>query len=265
MGAFAWCFAIVFAGAVSATAAEVKPTHKTIRVGTRTVKLTLFRPAPAATAPPFIVIFASGDGGLRGGSKDLLVHLGAQHYWVVGFSSPEALKGIDDESKGEPNYAVARDRFASIISQAKQALSLPDQTPIVIVGMSRGANVVVAAAGDAVLRAGMTGAVAVALTREFDDLTIPDSLIGNPGIETDDQGRLQTYPSLQRLGAMRLAVIQSTNDSYVPSAESRQLLGPDTSTRRLYEIESKNHSFGGGRDALVQALDDAMTWVAQRP
>ena len=62
---------------------------------------------------------------------------------------------------------------------------------------------------------------------------------------------------------MRLAIIQSTNDGYVRSAEWRRLLGPDTPTRRLYEIESKNHSFGGGKVPLMQALDDAMAWIGQ--
>lgn len=258
----AFCLLVLIcAGALSARTAQAERTHKTISVGTRPVKLTLATPAAGRTAPPFVVVFASGDGGLRGVSKDLLVHLAERDYWVVGFSSPEAFKGIADDSTGEPNYFVARDRLASIVAQSKQALGLPNQTPIVIVGMSRGANVVVAAAGDAVLRAGIVGAVAIALTREFDDLTVPDSLVGRPGIQTDDQGRLQTYPSLQRLGSMRLAIIQSTNDSYVRSSESRRLLGPDTPTRRLYEIESKNHSFRAGNAALMRALDDAMVWV----
>ncbi len=61
-----------------------------------------------------------------------------------------------------------------------------------------------------------------------------------------------------------MAVIQSTNDSYVPSAESRRLLGPDTPTRRLYEIESRGHSFGGGEAEMLKALDDALTWIASR-
>jgi hypothetical protein len=261
-GAFCFCCLIVFTGALSARTAGAEPVQKTIKIGTRTVKLTLATPGASATAPPFVVVFASGDGGLRGVSKDLLVHLVEQKYWVVGFSSPEAFKGLDDDSKEKPNYAVARDRLASIITQAKQLLGVPEQTRILIIGMSRGANVVVAAAGDATLRAGITGAVAIALTREFDDLTVPESVIGQPGIQTDDKGRLQTYPSLQRLGSMRLAIIQSTNDSYVPSSESRRLLGPDTPTRRLYEIKSKNHSFGDGHEALMHALDDATGWAS---
>ncbi len=62
-------------------------------------------------------------------------------------------------------------------------------------------------------------------------------------------------------GRFPLAVIQSTNDGYVRSAESRRLMGPDTPTRRLYEVESRNHSFGGGTDTLMRDLDDAMAWI----
>jgi len=210
-----------------------------------------------------MVVFASGDGGLRGMSKEVLMHLAGQSYWAVGFSSPEAFKGIGDDSKAQPNYAGARDRLVSIIGQAKQAMGLPDRTPVLITGMSRGANVVVAGAGDAVLKSGIVGAIAIALTREFDELTVPDSAAGRPDVQTDDRGRLQTYPALQRLGLVPLAIIQSTNDGYVRSAEWRRLLGPDTRTRRLYEIQSKNHSFGGGKVPLMQALDDAMAWIGQ--
>ncbi len=47
----------------------------------------------------------------------------------------------------------------------------------------------------------------------------------------------------------------------MPAAESRELLGPDTSERRLYAVESRNHSFGGGRDVLMSDLDDALRWI----
>jgi hypothetical protein len=256
------CLAVVIAlaGNVSADSAAPKPLQKTIAVGSRSLKLTLSKPATDA-APPFLVVFASGDGGLRGASKDVMRHLIARGFWVAAFSSPEAFKGMNDDGKEKANYAGARDRLASIIAQAKQALGVADQTSIVIAGMSRGANVVVAAAGDPSLKPGIVGAVAIALTREFDELTIPDSAMANAGVTKDDRGRLQTYPGLERLGSLRLAVIQSTNDSYVRSSESRRLLGPDTSTRRLYEVESKNHSFGGGEEALMRSLDDAMTWI----
>ena len=116
--AAAWCACalIVFSAAAAARPLDETPIQKTITVGTRTVRLSLARPAnPGTTIPPFMVVFASGDGGLRGMSKEVLMHLAGQSYWVVGFSSPEAFKGIGDDSKAQPNYAGARDRLASII------------------------------------------------------------------------------------------------------------------------------------------------------
>src|SRR5262249_601249 len=154
-----------------------------------------------------------------------------------------------NESAG-PNYAAARDTLASIIGQAKHALGLPDQTPIIVTGMSRGASVVIASAGDPALKPGIMGAVAIALTRDFDLLTLPEQARQLHGVTMDEKGRIQTYPAIERLGSIPLAIIQSTNDNYVPSAESRRLLGPDTPTRRLYEVKSRNHSFEGGQTAL---------------
>ena len=225
------------------------------------VTLTLVKPV-APNPPPFLVVFASGDGGLMGVSKALLQHLADRGNWVVGFSSPDAFEGVLSQTGEKFNYAAGRDAFTSIVSEAKRGLNLPAETPIIVTGMSRGANVVVASAGDPTLRPGIIGAVAIALTREFDNLTVPDEAKDRPGVEADEQGRLQTYPALRRLGRLPVAIIQSTNDSYVTSAESRRLLGPDTPTRRLYEVPSSNHSFGGGRDALMRDFDDAMKWIA---
>ena len=143
------CLAVVIAlaGNVSADSVAPKPVQKTIAVGSRSLKLTLSKSATDAP-PPFVVVFASGDGGLRGASKDVMRHLIARGFWVAAFSSPEAFKGMNDDGKEKANYAGARDRLKSIITQAKQALGVADQTSIVIAGMSRGANVVVAGRRD---------------------------------------------------------------------------------------------------------------------
>ena len=53
------------------------------------------------------------------------------------------------------NYSAARDTFAAIVAEAKRAFGLADGTPIITAGMSRGANVVIASAGDPILRPGM--------------------------------------------------------------------------------------------------------------
>jgi len=76
---------------------------------------------------------------------------------------------------------------------------------------------------------------------------------------------LTTGIANQIVGGWRIAVIQSTRDKYVAAAESRRMLGPDTESRRLYEIEAKNHGFGGAHDQLLRTLDDALQWLESAP
>jgi hypothetical protein len=93
---------------------------------------------------------------------------------------------------------------------------------------------------------------------------LPESALSQPGVKVDDQQRPQTYPAIERVGAIPLAVIQSTNDSYVKSAEARRLMGPDTPTRRLYEVPSDGHNFGGGGARLLSDVDDALDWILKK-
>ncbi len=102
--------------------------------------------------------------------------------------------------------------------------------------------------------------MAIALTREDEYVRAPTGR-RRRDLQINDQGQLQIYPSLAAVSGTRLAVIQSTNDHYVRAAESRELLGPDTPERRLYAVEARNHLFGGGRDLLMRALDDALGWI----
>lgn len=232
------------------------------RITAGTLTTTLVLVTPSSPPPrPFLVLFASGDGGLTGVSMAVLQHLGDQGYYVAGFSSREALRPVKS-SGGLITREVALESMTSLIAQAKRGLNLPDNTPVVMTGMSRGATLVIAAAGAPTLRPGIVGGVAMALTAETDYFDTSDEEKSPTGVQLDDKGRVLTYPAIERLGTTPLAIIQSTNDSYVPSRESRRLLGPDTPTRRLYEVESRNHSFGGGRDALMRDLDDAMRWIA---
>jgi predicted esterase len=135
---------------------------------------------------------------------------------------------------------------------------------VIVVGFSRGATLVAFSALHPDLRDQVRGAIALALTREADYLRAPPAERA-PNIEVDDKGRIQIYPALKFLGSTPVAIIQSTNDPYVPSAESRKLLGPDTPTLRLYEVESSGHRFGGAHDKMIEDVDDALHWIEQQP
>jgi dienelactone hydrolase len=211
--------------------------------------------------PGYLVVFATGDDGWSGTSAALFQHLADQGYTLAGFSAPGVLAPVVGSGELVSTRQAARG-LKEIYALARRHLGLADSTPIVIVGFSRGATVVAFTAVHPELKGDIAGAVAIALTREADYLHVPEHERG-PAVQVDKQGRLQLYPAVKLLGSTRIAVIQSTNDRYVPAAESRQLLGPDTATLRLYPVESKNHGFSDARDKLMEDLDGALHWVEQ--
>ena len=212
---------------------------------------------------PVLVVFASGDGGLMGVSLTILQHLADRGHYVAGFSSREALREIKG-SRDKVDYTEVIDHLAWMTSEAKSKLGLAPNTPVIVTGLSRGANMVILAASAKAMKDTIVGAVAIALTRELDNLSLPESALSQPGVKVDEQQRPQTYPAIERVGAIPLAVIQSTNDSYIKSAESRKLMGPDTPTRRLYEVPSDGHNFGGGEAKLLRDLDEALDWILRK-
>lgn len=210
--------------------------------------------------PGYLVLFVTGDDGWFGTSRAVFTHLADEGYTLAGFSAPEALRGLADSDR--VSTARAAQGLKELYAQAKRHLDLPDSTPIVMVGFSRGASAVAFTAVHPELQGGTKGAVAIALTREADYLHATEGE-RRQGVQVDDQDRIQLYPALKRLSLTPFAVIQSTNDSYVPAAESRQLLGADTSTLRLYPVESEDHGFSDARDKLMQDLDDALRWIEE--
>jgi hypothetical protein len=207
-----------------------------------------------------LVLYATGDAGWAGVSGDILERLAEQRHFVAAYDSRELLAETKRRSKLEPIEDVAA-TVESILDQSKRELGLPDATPVIVTGYSRGANLVVFAAGVERLRRHLTGVVAIALTRETDFLRAPAPADRPPSVQVDEKGRIQTYPAIERAGPLPFAVIQSKVDRYVSADESRRLFGPDTGTRRLYEVDARNHGFAGGRDELLQDLDDAMAWI----
>jgi predicted esterase len=216
---------------------------------------------PAAPKPPaHLVIFASGDAGWMGASGLVFKHLARSGYYVAGYNSHEGVRQIKDAGKNLPITEAAID-IASIVSQAKEDLNLPDDTPTILTGFSRGASMVIMGAAVRKIQPLLEGAVAMSLTKEADYVRTPKGTTLPQGVKLDEEGRLLTYPLLERLGALPIAVIQADGDKYVPASEARTLIGPDTPSRRLYTVENTVHGFKGAHDALLHDLDDALAWV----
>jgi hypothetical protein len=211
-------------------------------------------------SPAYLILYATGDAGWMGAAGAIVEKMAEEGFTIAAFDAREMVKATKRSGKllAIPDAAADVD---AIIVLSRRALGLPEATPVIVTGFSRGANLVVFTGGVKSLQHHVAGAVALALTRETDFLQAPDAAVRPPSVQVDEKGRIQTYPAIDLFGSIPIAVIQSNGDSYVPGEEARRLFGPDTPTRRLYQVKASNHGFSGGQDEMLRDLDEALNWI----
>jgi fermentation-respiration switch protein FrsA (DUF1100 family) len=206
-----------------------------------------------------LIVYATGDAGWWGKDKDIFRALAAWGYPVAGVSSREYVHHLDAGDTMLQPSQVASD-FSAVVAVADTALGLPTSTPVVLVGKSRGAGLAVAAGTASRLGGRLLGILAVGLTGEEEYVAAGHG----QDAQHNSADPLHTYQMLPTIGRTPIAVIQSTNDEYVPAAEARELFGPDTSSRRLYVIEADNHNFGNALPALYADMARSFAWIIQK-
>lgn len=221
--------------------------------------LHLSRPCTLDAAHP-LILYATGDGGWRGKDRDAFEQIAAWGYPAAGFSSPNYLRHLVRHTHQTTPADVARD-YARVIGIVKARMAVDDDVPTILVGVSRGSGLAVAAAGEPSLQPSLAGVVAVALTREEEYVHRLRRKRSAPQ-DPPEMVMLDNYEYLPRLRNLPLSIIQSTHDDYLPADEARRLLGPDSSVRQLHPIRSKNHSFSDARALLYEELRASIAWVA---
>ena len=212
---------------------------------------------PSADSSRPLLVYATGDGGWH--RKDLAVYrqLVSSGDPIVGFDAHDYVTHLGPNEATTPGGLAAD--YGRIIQAARAALNSPNR-PIVLVGVSRGAGLSVVAAGQRALRPSISGVVAVALTREEEYVKWFRRLRRRAPRATTPV-MVEVYDYLPRLAGMPIAVIQSTRDNYLPAADARMLFGPDTPHRWFQPIVARNHSFGGARPQLYQAVRRSLDWI----
>ena len=205
-----------------------------------------------------LLVYATGDGGWHRKDLDFYRHLVSWGYPVVGFDAHDYVTHLGTEPTTTPGR-VARD-YLTIISASREVLALPREVPIVLVGVSRGADIAVVAAGTRLLRGELAGLVVAGLTKE-EEYVRWYRRIGRH--RSDTREMVQLYEYLERLGPLPITVIQSTRDNYLPAASARALFGPDGPHRHLIAVDARNHSFGGARDRLNAAFESALDTLSR--
>jgi hypothetical protein len=206
-----------------------------------------------------LVLYGTGDGGWRGGDAELFERLVAWGFPSAGFNAREYVSHLEGGAPTETPDVLAADMTA-LVETAARELMVAGDTPFVFVGKSRGAGLAVAAATAPSLHARLKGVLAIGLTREEEYVSaVPaHQPAGSPPV------MFETYAALAQLAEIPVAVIQSTRDGYITAADARELVGPDTATRRLRPIESDGHNFGGAVDAMYAEMRRSFDWILAR-
>ena len=209
-----------------------------------------------------LLVYATGDGGWH--RKDLAAyhHLAAFDYPTVGFDARDYVTHLGARETTTPARLAAD--YERIIRAAKETLDLPADYPVVLVGVSRGAGLSVVAAGQRALRPSIAGVLAVALTKEEEYVKrFPRLRRRGRTRPVSVPEMVEVYDYLPRLADTPVAVVQSTRDHYLPAAAARALFGPDTPYRWFQPVEARNHSFGGAREPLYDAMARSLTWLVR--
>lgn len=210
----------------------------------RSVSVWLGRPLGEPSRP--LVLHLTGDSGRHGLDLRIFTAVTGWGYPVALVSSPAWVDTLPDGVA--TRASLARD-IDVLEREAARAAGVPEGEPFVLLGQSRGAGLAVEAATDEVLRGRLHGVVALGLCPE------EERLRGSEGIP-------RPYSDAALFDDLPLEVIQSTRDGHLSAADARRALGPDTALHVLHAIEAENHTFVGGREALLEQLRVSLDGVA---
>jgi fermentation-respiration switch protein FrsA (DUF1100 family) len=229
------------------------------QLGTEDIEVQLVRATGIPSRRP-LLLYATGDGGWRSADRGLFQHMALWGYPLAGFSARHYLEHLRFEATTPAR--VAGD-YGDLIAFAKKTLDLQGDTPTVLVGFSRGSGLAVVAAGQSELQPLLGGVLAVALTEEEEYVRDDRARAGRDthNLRARQLATLRPYEVLAGFKSVPLAVIQSTEDGYLPASRARQLFGPDREGRRFYPIRAGGHTFAGARDALYEQARIALEWI----
>ncbi len=210
-----------------------------------------------------MLLYATGDGGFHGNDKAIFNVLASLGYPVAGFSARNSLKNLGYVADTTTPQRLAAD-YRRLMEFSRKSLELPPNNPVILVGVSRGAGLAVVAAGQRPVRDELTGVLAIALTKEEEYVRHYRVRRGQtpPEMPRRELVMIQTYEYLPQLSSLRVAVIQSTRDNYLPADEARQLFGPDTPDRQFHAVDAWDHSFSGAREELYAQMEQSLNWIS---
>jgi Bacterial virulence protein (VirJ) len=229
----------------------------------RLLDLHLGHSLPASGSLP-LVVYASGDGGWFGAATNMYKDIVKAGYPAVGFSVRAYLGLLSHTPDAISTGELAAD-YTEIVQQARSALGAAPTLPVLLTGWSRGAAFSLLAASEPSLQQQVQGVIAIGLpSKEELDIRRRGKHIF---VANHDSSRLhiifETYDLVAELGSLKISLIQSSHDDFLPATAARLMFGPDSNMRRFYAVEARNHRFSGGTEAFLHSLVESLSWLSE--
>jgi type IV secretory pathway VirJ component len=242
-------FGIVLAWLLAGSAAVQTAERVALRGKNQTLQL--YGPR---TGDPVIV--SSGDGGWIHLGPQVAETLAARGFFVVGFDSKTYLEAFTSGSTTLTTKDVPSD-YRELI---KLAGSHSTKKPILI-GVSEGAALSLLAATERATKELIAGVIGLGLgDRNELGWRWRDALIYVTH-RVPNEPTFSTREMAAGLTPVPLAVINSTRDEFVPSAEVSAIVAAAKEPKRLWMIEAADHRFSDHPVELTTRLLEAIDWI----
>jgi pimeloyl-ACP methyl ester carboxylesterase len=212
---------------------------------------------PAQSRPP--ILFVPGDGGWRGAAVDMGRMLAALGYEVYGFDVRRYLTGFTKRSG-----VLTEDQVASDMQQVVAQVASWSHAPVVLVGWSQGATMVVLAAARTGHKEMVGGVLTIALPEAgFLGWRWRDNLLALLRREAHEP-EFQVAPLLPQVAPIPTWMVYGTRDRITPASAARRLVSLARRPRRRREIQGGNHRLGGHRAELFASLRSGLAWLERQ-
>jgi dienelactone hydrolase len=212
-----------------------------------------FYPAQGTVHRP--VLFVPGDGGWRGFAVDLAQVMARAGYDVYGLDTKRYLESFTSKTSLRETDVMSDFREIAMWTTEGQA------APISLVGWSEGAGLCLLGAASPQGKDLFNGLITLGLPEQnILGWRLADYLSWITK-KTPNEPVFYSIDYISRLTPLRLWMLQSTRDEYVPLEKSRELFAVASEPKRFSAIEASNHRFDGNQTELFRLIVEGLRWL----
>jgi fermentation-respiration switch protein FrsA (DUF1100 family) len=214
-----------------------------------------YYPAKASGGYHIPVLFVPGDGGWRGFAVEIAQTMSQWGYDVYGLDTKRYLESFTGKTALKESDVMSDfGRIAAWIHDRHTGR-------IVLAGWSEGAGLCLLGASPSENKELFSGVITLGLPEQntlgwrlADYLTWITKRSPNEPV-------FRSMDYMSTIAPLRLWMLQSTRDEYVPIEVSRSLFTAAQEPKKFFVIEATNHRFDGNRSELFQLLKEGLQWL----